>query len=390
MTLKSVPGIGNLRFRRLVDHFDSPLKVLDASVSELTCVEGITPRLARAIRHQKTPDWVETELERVHRHQYTLITLHDPGYPPLLLEIPDPPPILYIYGQLDPETAGISVVGSRHASSYGLTTTHRLCKRLAAFGMVVVSGMARGIDTAAHNGALAGNGRTVAVLGSGLACIYPAENRNLFHRIAENGAVITEFALNDKPEPRHFPMRNRIISGLSLGTVVVEAAKRSGSLITARLAAEQGRDVFAVPGNIHAPTADGPHHLIQQGAKLVRTVEDIIEEIRPQWSAGDIGCKQNLNPGQDRPILKNSGPLDLTPSEKTVFAALEAYEVHIDELTQRLASDTATISSLLMQLELKGMVCRHPGNHYARHIDYADMDAPDETGRSVDKGRGRN
>lgn len=387
--MKSVPRIGNLRFRRLVDHFDSPRRVLDASVSELTRVEGITPRLAGAIRYQKTPDWVDSELERVRRHKYTVVTLHDSGYPPLLLEIPDPPPILYIYGQLDPGTAGISVVGSRHASSYGLTTTHRLCKRLAAFGMVVVSGMARGIDTAAHNGALAGNGRTVAVLGSGLACIYPAENRNLFHRIAENGAVITEFALDDKPEPHHFPMRNRIISGLSLGTVVVEAAKRSGSLITARLAAEQGREVFAVPGNIHAPTADGPHHLIQQGAKLVRKVADIIEEIRPQCAAGETGCRQNLNPGQDRPILKNTEPLDLTdltPPEKAVFAALEAYEVHIDELTRRLASDAATISSLLMQLELKGMVCRHPGNHYARHIDYTDMDVPDETARTVDKG----
>jgi DNA processing protein len=380
MTLKSVPGIGNLRFKRLVDHFGSPRKVLDAGISNLTRVEGINARLAGAITRQKIPDWINTELERVRRDRYSVITQHDAAYPPLLLEIPDPPPILYIYGQLPSETTGIAVVGSRKASSYGLTTTHRLCKRLAAFGMVVVSGMARGIDTAAHNGALAGGGRTVAVLGSGLACVYPAENRNLFHRIAENGAVISEFALDDKPEAHHFPMRNRIISGISLGTVVVEAAKRSGSLITARLAAEQGREVFAVPGSIHAPTADGPHHLIQQGAKLVRTVEDIIEEIRPQCAAVDnTGQNERLNFEPDMPISRHTALSDLTSLEKTVFTALEAYDVHIDELTRRLKSDTATTSGILMQLEIKGVVCRHPGNHYARHMDYADMEIQDET-----------
>lgn len=376
MTLKSVPGIGNLRFRRLVVHFGSPGNVLDAPVSGLTRVDGVSARLARAIKSQKTPDWVHVELERVHHHRYTVLTQHDPGYPPLLLEIPDPPPILYVYGQLSPETANIAVVGSRNASSYGLTTAHGLCKRLAAFGMVVVSGMARGIDTAAHQGTLAGGGRTIAVLGSGLACIYPAENRNLFHHIAETGAVITEFALDDQPEPRRFPMRNRIISGLSLGTVVVEAAGRSGSLITARLAAEQGREVFAVPGNIHAPTAQGPHHLIQQGAKLVRSVADIIEEIKPQCDMGNTGRGRGPGQGQphDEPPPGNPVPPVLTPYEKTVFNALEAYPVHIDELTRRLETDTATVSSILIQLELKSMVRRDPGNHYARHIDYINTD----------------
>jgi DNA processing protein len=367
-TLKSVPRIGNLRFRRLVERFGSPQAVLNAPVSALEQVEGITSRMATAIARQPIPDGVQKELERITRGNIRLLTLHHDNYPKLLLEIPDPPPLLYIYGDLDLANGALAVVGSRKASSYGLTTTRRLCKRMAALGIVVVSGMARGIDTAAHQGALEAGGRTVAVLGCGLATIYPAQNRDLFHRIAASGAVVSEFSLDTPPDAPHFPMRNRIISGLSLGTVVVEAAQRSGSLITARLAAEQGREVFAVPGSIHAATSKGAHHLIQQGAKLVTKVEDIIEEIGPQ----DLNTGTSGVPGQGERTGGKTAPPDLTQHETKVFNALGAYGVHIDSLAHQLDFDVATVSSILMQLELKGFARQEPGNHYLRHMDHMD------------------
>jgi DNA processing protein len=364
LTLKSVPGIGNLHFRCLMEHFGSPQAVLAASEAALRKAPSLTPRLAEAIVRHTTPPWVHIELERVCERGYSLITQQDPGYPSLLLEIPDPPPILYINGQIDPHAASIAVVGSRNASSYGLTTTHGLCKGLAARGIVVVSGMARGIDTAAHRGALEAQGQTVAVLGSGLECIYPAQNRTLYHQIAANGAVISEFRLDAQPEPRRFPMRNRIISGISLGTVVVEAAQRSGSLITARLAAEQGREVFAVPGNIHAATTHGTHLLIQQGAKLVCGVDDILAEIAPRLERRPAIEPQAL-PAKPLPRM--------TATEATVFDALGAYEVHIDSLADQLAIGMAALSGILVQLELQGLACRRPGNHYVRHNDYLNM-----------------
>ena len=369
LTLKSAPGLGNLRCRRLLDHFGSPEAILDATPARLARVEGVTSRLANVIARHRTPDQVHAELERVADSPYRIITLHDPHYPALLLEIPDPPPILYVYGQLDRDNNAIAVVGSRKASTYGLTTTHRLCKGMAALGVTVVSGMARGIDTAAHKGALAGHGRTVAVLGSGLACIYPPENRKLFHEIAANGAVITEFRLDAQPEGRRFPMRNRLISGLSLGTVVVEAAQRSGSLITARLAAEQGREVFAVPGNIHVATTQGTHHLIQQGAKLVRGVADILEEIGPRYDH-----PLENGPEDSRRSPSPSVPSDLSAPEIKVFGVLGGYGLHIDQLSVQLDLDMAALTGALMQLVLRGMVRQEPGNQFVRHEDYMNIE----------------
>lgn len=366
LTLQSVAGIGNLLFRRLIVHFGSAHAALTAEPKGYADIPGITPRLVDAIHRQKTPHWVQDTLELIKDKGYSIVTQNDPVYPALLLEIPDPPPILYVYGELWPDAANVAVVGSRKASSYGLTTAHGLCKGLAARGITVVSGMALGIDSAAHNGALAGGGRTIAVLGSGLENVYPQTNRTLFHRIAQNGAVITEFGLHAPPDAHHFPLRNRVISGISLGTVVVEAARRSGSLITARLAAEQGREVYAVPGNIHAATTQGTHVLIQQGAKLVGSVEDILAEIGHRICCDSKGRDENRQPES------RGAQIDLTPSERAVFDAVGAYAVHIDDLVRCLDMDASSLGAILIQLELKGIICREPGNHFVRHIDYAD------------------
>jgi len=357
LTLKSVPGVGNLLINRLIEIFESPEKVLKAPTGALTRVPGITPRIAEAIRRQRPPDAVMRDIDQVCKKGYTFVTCQDKDYPPLLRHIPDPPPLLYVYGRLSQLEYPLSVVGSRKATPYGRKTARSLCRQLAESGASIVSGMALGIDTAAHEGALEAGGVTVAVLGSGLNHIYPTQNRELFHRIAEHGAVMTEFAMDAIPDARHFPMRNRIISGMSLGTVVVEAARRSGSLITARLAAEQGREVFAVPGNIHSATARGTHDLIKQGAKLVETANDIIEEITPQLSAG-------REPRQPRQ------PVGLSEREQRVFEAIGVDPVHIDDLARDLGQAMAPLTSILSQLELKGLICQEPGKHFVRHADY--------------------
>jgi DNA processing protein len=277
--LKSVPGVGNLLFKRLLERFESPDKVLQASREELLQVEGVSQRLVAAIQAFPFPQKVHAELELLAKKGYQIVTLADAEYPKLLREIPDPPPFLYVYGRLSGSASKIAVVGSRNATDYGLTTTKNLCADLATLGITIVSGMARGIDSAAHEGALSVKGKTIAVLGSGLARVYPVENIKLSQRISQNGAVVSEFALMSEPDAHHFPARNRIISGMSLGTVVVEATKKSGSLITARLAAEQNREVFAVPGSVQSFKSTGTHTLIKQGAKLVENAQDIVEEL---------------------------------------------------------------------------------------------------------------
>jgi DNA processing protein len=361
LTLKSVAGIGDLLFYRLIAQFGSPDKVLAASYEALALVQGMSPRLARAIGRHRTPDCVLRDLDRCSNKGFQVITQQDQRYPALLLEIADPPPVLYCYGHLDGADCHIAVVGSRKATAYGQTSAKRLCRDLAARGISIVSGMARGIDTAAHLGALEGGGRTVAVLGSGLEQVYPPENLRLFHRIAEHGAVITEFDLDAEPLPHHFPRRNRIISGMALGTVVVEAAKRSGSLITARLAAEQGREVYAVPGSIHAPTAQGTHDLIRQGAKLAANADDIIEEVaaRMQKPADKPAEPGGNDTGRTFP----AGPA-LSDEEARLLEAIGPYPVHIDELARQCRQDMGRLTALLLQLELKGAIDQEPGKFF--------------------------
>jgi DNA processing protein len=367
LTLKSVPGIGNLMFNRLIRDIGSPRKVLGASAQRLSRVSGMTPRLVSAITRHVCPDWVDRQIEHCTKSGFQIITQQNPNYPALLLHIPDPPPVLYCYGNLTGTQCHIAMVGSRKATAYGKTSAKNLARDLAAKGISVVSGMALGIDTAAHLGALEGGGRTVAVLGSGLACVYPPKNLKLFHRIAENGAVISEFTLEAKPEPHHFPQRNRIISGMALGTVVVEAAKRSGSLITARLAVEQGREVYAVPGSIHAATTQGTHDLIKQGAKLVENAEDIIEEV-----AAHMAClpEQPPAPRDDRTIPTRPGAFCLSDEEAGLLEAMGPYPVHIDELARRCNQDMGRLSAALLQLELKGAIGQEPGKlFYAKPLE---------------------
>ncbi len=356
--LKSVPGIGNHLFKRLIHRFKTPELAFQASYEDLLEVDGMSHRLVSAIKKHTIPERVKKDIDLVMEKGYQIVTMSDPDYPPLLLQIPDPPPFLYLFGRLEKSAANVAVVGSRNATSYGISATKRLCKDLASHKITIVSGMARGIDTAAHTGALMGNGKTIAVLGSGFERVYPTENQKLFHKIAENGAVISEFPLLTKPEAHNFPIRNRIISGISLGTVIVEATRRSGSLITARLAAEQNREVFAVPGSIHSFKSTGTHTLIKQGAKLVEHAQDIIEELTHviKAHAADDHEKQNK-------MMDNDVPL--SSEESTVFKELGPYPVHIDDLVRKISMDPGKISSILLQLELKGIVQQLPGKLFS-------------------------
>ncbi|HSO18909.1 MAG TPA: DNA-processing protein DprA [Desulfosarcina sp.] len=353
LQLRSVPGIGNLIFHRLITRFGEPEAVFGASRDALLAVEGITPRIVAAIRQASRVDACDREMEKARRMKCHIITQADSRYPSLLRQIPDPPPYLYVLGETADWPATVAMVGSRHATPYGLSTTRRLSSDLARQGITLVSGLARGIDTAAHEGALQGGGPTVAVLGSGLANIYPRENTALSRRIAARGAVVSELPLDAGPDPHHFPQRNRIISGMSLGTVVVEATRRSGSLITARMALEQNREIFAVPGSVTSFKSMGTHALIKEGAKLVTHVGDILEELPPTLPQATFSPEEEPS----APPIAAS----LTGSAKTVFEALSPYPIHVDELTRQLDIDSGRLAGILLTLELQGLVRQEPG-----------------------------
>ncbi len=355
-----MPGIGNLLFRRLIRQFETPEAVFESPDEALLSVEGVSGRLVAALRrpHQHR-DAARRELARAAQQGIRIVTQRDPAYPHLLLEIPDPPPFLYVRGNLTRCRCPVAIVGSRHATPYGRKITRRIGRDLAAHDITVVSGMARGIDTTAHEGVLEAQGVTVAVLGSGLECVYPRENTALYERIAATGAVISELPLTAGPDAHHFPQRNRIISGMSLGTVVVEATRRSGSLITARLAAEQNREVFAVPGSIDSFKSIGTHRLIKSGAKLVTQVGDILEEL-PPWAWG-------VPKTQDAAVdTRQAVDPDLTTAETAVFENLTVYPVHVDDLTRQLKLEPGQLASILLGLELKGLVRQDPGKLFSR------------------------
>ncbi len=304
------------------------------------------------------------------------LDLADEHYPAWLRAIPDPPPVLYCDGSLEPgDRQAVAIVGSRQATPYGFRVTDALARELSRLGFTIVSGFARGIDAAAHRAALASGGRTVAVLGCGLDVDYPSGHASLRTEIAESGAVLTEFAPGTAPFATNFPRRNRIISGLALGVVVVEAAEDSGSLITARLALEQGREVFAVPGPIDAPTSRGPHGLLKQGAKLVETVDDIVEELLPQLETmrtpliDPLHLKSNGCPdfvatgaGRRRPFAPK--PLDLSPEEQVVLRVIGREPRHLDDLTEQSRLPAAEVARILLGLELKALVHQLPGQQY--------------------------
>src|SRR3989442_7881939 len=285
------------------------------------------------------------------------IALGDERYPELLRAIHDPPAVLYCDGSVEPgDRQAVAIVGSRQATPYGLRITEALAGELSALGFTIVSGFARGIDAAAHRAALAAGGRTIAVLGCGLDVDYPPGHASLRAEIAGSGAVLTEFAPGTPPRATNFPRRNRIISGLALGVVVVEAAEDSGSLITARLALEQGREVFAVPGPIDAPTSRGPHGLLKQGAKLVETVNDIVEELLPQLETVRTPLSQDFvatGAGKRRPFAPK--PPDLSPEEQVVLRVIGREPRHLDDLTEQSRLPAAEVARILLGLELKAL-----------------------------------
>jgi len=360
LALKNVTGVGNHLYKRLLDQFQTPEKVFNAIKSELILVAGVSERIAVAIKGYRVPDTIKKEIELAENLQCRIITFLDPEYPPLLHHIPDPPPYIYVKGCLDQTDLSVAVVGSRNASGYGKSMAMRLSRDLASRGLNIVSGMARGIDTAAHMGAISAKGKTIAVLGSGLGVIYPPENRRLHDEIIENGAVISEFPIMEEPNAYNFPARNRIISGMTLGTLVVEATQRSGSLITARLAGEQGREVFAVPGSINSAKSTGAHNLLKQGAKLVAGAEDVIEEF---YHFQKMDNKKGKLSDERASTVTQLSP-DLAGEESIIYEVLEPYPVHIDELSRQTGLHVGKLSIILLNLELKGLVSQSPGKYF--------------------------
>jgi DNA processing protein len=360
LALGKVPGVGLLTYHRLLERFGRPEAVFQAPPEALRTVDRLGARLAQEIGAFDHASVLNTELSRLDALNVRVITLEDPEYPPLLAQILQPPPYLYVKGALG---AGanpvVAVVGSRAASVYGLRVAYRLARELAACGMIVISGMARGVDAEAHKGALAGGGKTIAVLGSGINVIYPPENRRLYTRIVAQGAVISEFALDAEPDAGHFPLRNRIISGMSIGVVIVEAAPNSGSLITARLALEQGREVFAVPGSVDSVRSRGTHHLLRQGACLVESAEDIVNEL-----SGVLQRWELYRPARPQESDEEPG---LSVEERRLLTLLQGEDpVHIDELIRRGKVTPAAANAVLLQLELKGKIRQLSGKFFVR------------------------
>ncbi len=363
LQLASVEGLGCRGAHRLLDVFETPEAVFSASLNALL-EAGLTELVARSLLTPKLRAQAEGLLAKCQQSGVQIVTCWEEVYPRLLREIYDPPLVLFVKG--DPVTLGlpsVALVGSRRATPYGINAAERLSRDLAQRGLIVCSGLARGIDSAAHRGALEANGRTIAVLGSGVDRIYPRENTKLAQQIEQNGCVISEFPLGTSPSPQNFPVRNRIISGLSLGTCLVEAAEFSGSLITARMALEQNREVFAVPGNITSKNSFGPNLWIKQGAKLVQDWKDIVEELPAPiklqvLSLSPQGCEAT------QPSLFSGV---LTEPEKSVLELLRVDEsIHVDSLLEETRMSSPELLSVLLDLELKGTIKQLPGKNFLR------------------------
>jgi DNA processing protein len=370
LALTLTPGLGPTRARRLVEHFGTIVEVFRASLTELEAT-GLLAVSAQALGTGKALELAQEEMARATANGIHLVSLDDPTYPPRLKQIYDPPPILYVRGVTDLlAQPGIAVVGTRHPTPYGLGMAERLAIDLAARGLVIQSGMARGVDTAAHRGAIAGKGKTIAVFGTGVDVPYPKENTRLSEQIvALGGALISEFPLGTFPAPQNFPIRNRIISGMSMGVLVVEAAEYSGTRITARCALEQNREVFAVPGNVTNKNSWGPNTLIKQGAKLVATWEDIWEELPENVRLALAPTKPDESQVAETASLFPSGDNPLSPHERKIYALLKADEAtHIDAIVERLEQDMSSseIFAALFELELAGKVRQLPGKNFVK------------------------
>jgi DNA processing protein len=368
LALALTPGIGTSRGRKLVEFFGGIEPLFSASLTELEAV-GLPAAAAQSIALGKSFELAGEELDRLREVGAAAIAQDDPQYPPRLLEIYDPPLILYTRGDSEViAKQGVAVVGTRHPSPYGVGMAERLACDLAARGLIIISGMARGVDTAAHRGALNAHGRTVAVWGTGIDVPYPKENQKLADRIlATGGTIVSEFPMGTFPAPQNFPIRNRVISGLSIGVLVIEAGEYSGTRVTARCALEQGRDVYAVPGNVTNKLSWGPNTLIKQGAALVASWDDV-------WEALPADIRLALTP-PEQPASEAAGTAslfdapNLSPAEKRILSVLRADEsTHIDQLVERLASylSSSEIFTALFELELSSRIRQLPGKNYVR------------------------
>lgn len=357
IALNMVPKMGPVRLRKLLEVFQTPERILTAKRGELRTIDGIGSEVAEEIANWKSTVDLAAELERIREFGCEVITAESPKYPRQLREIHAPPIVLYVWGEIiERDQHAIGVIGSRRTSHYGAECAKKLSYQLAYSGLTIVSGLARGIDTAAHQGAIAAKGRTIAVIGSGLNHLYPPENAALAEKIHNgHGAVVSEFSMEVQPDRQSFPMRNRIISGWSHGILVVEAGLNSGALITASQAIEQGRSVYAVPGHINAPTAHGSNRLIQQGAKLVMEAADILDDLQIL-----LPERQKIPPSAARPLP------EMSDDERRVYAAINPTETPIDHISTTADLPSATVSSILLRLELKHLVKQLPGKYFVK------------------------
>jgi DNA processing protein len=356
VALSLAPGIGlnERRYHELLS-LGSPAVVLRASRAVLA--ERLGPTLAAEFATFDVRAAVDRQRAAAEQSRATLVTLEDPGYPPALKQIAAPPPFLFVRGALvDEDALAIAIVGSRRATAYGLRMAEHLAADLAARGVTVVSGLARGVDTAAHRGALGVRGRTLAVLGSGIDRVYPPENRGLAREVTAAGGIVSQFPMGTPPLPQHFPVRNRVIAGLTLGTVVVEAAERSGALITARMAGEMGREVYAVPGNVSSPVSQGTNDLLRDGASFARSWEDVVAELAPAWRAA-------VRPG---PAPAPAGVAVTAEAGGGVLSLLGDDPLAIDHVIERSGLAAGAVAASLTELELRGLVRKLPGSRYVR------------------------
>ena len=354
--LSKIPHLGPKRCRQLVEYFGSPKKVLSASSSSLLRVPEMGEKIVSSIIQEREGIEIDEDLKTIDKLVIHLISFQDDEYPRNLLHTFNPPFLLYVRGNLREEDRdAVAMVGTRRATTYGKIVTRKLARELAKEGITIVSGMARGIDTAAHWGALEAGGRTIAVLGCGVDVVYPPENRKLMAEIIESGAVISEFPLGTPPEGVHFPQRNRMISGLSKGVVVVEAPLRSGALITADFALEQGREVFSVPGNTTSPYSQGTNRLIKQGAKLVEEAQDVLEEL-------DLSPLGEMK----RQKMSSRGKLSLSLEEEKILDLLGGQPSHIDLLVQESSLPAPKVAEVLMRLEIKGLIRQLAGQQFVK------------------------
>jgi DNA processing protein len=367
LALALTPGLGPTRIRKLIEHYGTAERVFQVSLTELEA-SGMRAVSAQSIATGKSLELAQQECEKAAEARARIISLSDPEYPSRLKEIYDPPVILFVKGSVEVlAQPGIAMVGTRHPTPYGSGMAERLSTDLAARGLVIISGLARGVDTASHRGAVAAKGKTVAVLGTGIDVIYPRENSRLAEQIlALGGALITEFPVGTSPTPQNFPIRNRIISGMSAGVLVVEAAEYSGTRITSRCALEQNRDVYAVPGNVTNRNSWGPNTLIKQGAKLVATWEDVWEELPAEVQAA-LSSMRNESP---EPETASLFPDEVSsPHEKKILRLLKADEsTHIDQLVELLEAEMSSseIFTALFELELNGKVRQLPGKNFVK------------------------